>query len=59
MNGNRRAPSLFSLLAADAPTLAGPVYFTFPNHFRQDSDRADLAFTILSPATVELDTLSP
>jgi hypothetical protein len=60
MNGNRRTLSLFSLiLAAAAPVVAEPVYFTFPGHFTQDSDRADFVFTILSLATVELESLSP
>jgi hypothetical protein len=53
MNGNRRAFSLFSLMLAAARALAELFYFSFPSYFKQDSDRADFVFTILSPMELE------
>ncbi len=57
MNGNRRELTLFSLILAAAAALTGPIYFSFRGHFTQDSDLADFLSTILSPATVELESL--
>jgi len=54
-----RSFGIFALIvAAAAQAPADPMYFSFFGNFTQDDDHADFVFTIVSPATVNLESWS-
>jgi hypothetical protein len=56
---NLRALSLFCLiLAAAVPAAASTAYFSFSGNLTSDDGHSDFVFTILSPATVQLESWS-
>jgi hypothetical protein len=56
---NLRALSLFcSILGAAAPAAASTAYFSFNGNLTSDDGQSDFVFTILSPATVQLESWS-